>query len=516
MHIDARKLDQNSTIQGDICIVGAGAAGISMALDWLDSNHKVILLEGGGFEYDNKVQDLYSGTNSGQRYFPLRSSRLHLFGGTTGHWGGLCAPFDPLDFKYRPWVPHSGWPISLSDLDPYYERAHPYLDLGPYNYEQRYWTEQYPDMQALPLDPEVIWSKMWQLSPPTRFGKKYRKTIEDSTSIHLYTYANCTEIIAEDSLNRIDHLIVKNHAGKKHKIRARQFVLACGAVQNARLLLSSNKQMRHGLGNANDNVGRYFMEHLELKSAELWLSQPYSTSLYTYRSTNRRPRAEIAIREKVQEENKMLNGTASLTYLPVAKEQGALIDLWENEDPRLAYDHFIENFRASRHHSDDATEAGHFRAFELYTRMEQAPNPNSRVTIRSEKDELGVPKANLHWDLTSLDRNSIRKLYEIIGRQVGMKGVGRVRFDEFLQDEISEEIPDKLGGGWHHMGTTRMSNDPKKGVVDANCQVHGIRNLYVAGSACFATAGAPNPTLTLVALSLRLSDHLKAKLSGIG
>ena len=279
MHTDARKIDQNSTIEGDICIVGAGAAGISMALDWADSTHKVILLEGGGYDYDAEVQDLYAGLNTGQRYFPLRSSRLHFFGGTTGHWGGLCSPLDPLDFKSRSWVPHSGWPITLEDLHPFYEKAHEYLELGPYNYRQNYWTELYPDMQPLPLDPEVIWSKIWQFSPPTRFGSKYRNRIENSNNIHLYTYANCTNIVLKNSLHTVDHVVVKNHDGKNHKVRAKHFVLACGAIQNARLLLASNKQIPSGLGNKYDNTGRYFMEHLELKSAELWLSQPFSTSL---------------------------------------------------------------------------------------------------------------------------------------------------------------------------------------------------------------------------------------------
>ena len=208
----------------------------------------------------------------------------------------------------------------------------------------------------------------------------------------------------------------------------------------------------------------------------------------------------------------MLNGTASMTYLPVANEQGALIDLWENEDPRLAYDNFIKNFRGARQYSDQATDAGHHRAYELYTRMEQAPNPNSRVSIEREKDSLGVHKAKLHWDLTELDMTSIKKLYEIIGKEVGISGVGRVRLDEFLWPENLNEVPDTMGGGWHHMGTTRMSQDPKKGVVDKNCQVHGINNLFIAGSGCFTTAGAPNPTLTLVALSLRLADHIKKRL----
>ncbi|MGI9547431.1 MAG: FAD-dependent oxidoreductase [Flavobacteriaceae bacterium] len=511
MHIDARNIDQDSLIKGDICIIGAGAAGISMALDWINTSSKIILLEGGGFDFDSKIQDLYKGENTGQRYFPIRSSRLHLFGGTTGHWGGLCAPFDPLDFKERPWVPHSGWPIDLNDLHPYYQKAHKSLELGPYEYEMEYWRQAHPDMTPLPLNEEVVWSKMWQFSPPTRFGTKYRETIEKASNIELYTYANCIDIEANEEVSEIKQVHIANLEGKSHRVRAKYYVLACGAIQNARLLLASNKQAPQGLGNDNDNVGRYFMEHLELKSAELWLSKPFSTALYGFRSKDRRPRAELAITEKVQEEHKMLNGTSSLTYLPVAREQKALIDLWENEDPRLAYDNFVKNFRNSRDYYEKETEAGHRRAYELYTRMEQAPNPNSKISLDNEKDDLGMQRAKLHWDLTELDRNSIRKLYQIIGREVGLSGVGRVRLDKFLWDEESADMPDILGGGWHHMGTTRMHNNPKNGVVNDNCRVHGISNLFIGGSACFPTAGAPNPTLTLVALTLRLSDYLKSK-----
>jgi len=152
------------------------------------------------------------------------------------------------------------------------------------------------------------------------------------------------------------------------------------------------------------------------------------------------------------------------------------------------------------------------RAFQLNTRIEQAPNRNSRITIGSEKDELGVPRANLHWELTALDKQSVRKLYHILGQQVGIAGIGRIKLMEFLRDENDDTFPESTNGGWHHMGTTRMSDDPKKGVVNANCQVHGISNLFIAGAACYATSGAPNPTLSLTALTLRLSNYLKEKM----
>ena len=131
MHIDARNLANNSVIQGDICIIGAGTAGISIALEWINTPYKVILLEGGGFEYDDKVQELYNGKITGQKYYPLKSARLHYFGGTTGHWAGMCAPFDEIDFKKRDWVPNSGWPINRKDLDPFYARANKTLQVGP-------------------------------------------------------------------------------------------------------------------------------------------------------------------------------------------------------------------------------------------------------------------------------------------------------------------------------------------------------------------------------------------------
>ncbi len=510
MHIDARNLENNSVIQGDICIIGAGTAGISMALDWIDTPYKVILLEGGGFEYDDQVQNLYDGETTGQRYYPLKSTRLHYFGGTTGHWAGMCSPFDPIDFIKRDWVPNSGWPISRKDLDPFYARAHEKLQLGPYNYEFTYWKKELPNLIPFSLDEKVIWNKMWQYSV-ARFGKLYGDTITKAKNIHLYTYANVVDIITNGTITDIKEVVVKNHAGKTHKVRAKHFILACGAIQNARLLLASNSQAAQGLGNDNDIVGRYFMEHIEHASAELWLSKPFPTKLYSW-SYGARASAELAITEKVQTENRILNGTVSLYPLAFSRNLDSEMDVWNNEDPRKSAENFRESISEAREAAKKVNEGSISRAFQLHTRIEQAPNPNSRVTIGAEKDDLGVPKTRLNWELTRLDKRSIRKIYQLLGQQMGISGLGRVRLREFLRDENDNSWPEDLNAGWHHMGTTRMSDNPKRGVVTSNCQVHGISNLYVAGSGCYATSGAPNPTLTLVALSLRLSDYVKDKM----
>jgi choline dehydrogenase-like flavoprotein len=511
MHIDARELPDNSQIDGDICIIGAGAAGISMALEWINTSHKVILLEGGGFSYDDQVQELYAGKTTGQRYYPLKSARLHLFGGTTGHWAGMCSTFDPIDFEKREWVDHSGWPITRQDLDPFYARAHKNVELGPYEYNLKYWQEKDPLLQPLLQDDRVVWNKMWQFSPPTRFGEKYKDTIVKARNIHLYTYANVVDITASENTSQVRSVTVKNHAGKAHTVKAKIFVLACCSIQNARLLLAANKQAAKGLGNDYDNVGRYFMEHLELKSAELWLTHANPMKLYQWDFGVTKAYAELAISASAQREFQILNGTASLTPLEISKNIPPSIEVW-NDDPRKSMDTLLSKFRNAGEKSKDVAEASRNRVFQMFTRIEQAPNPACRVTLDAEKDALGVPRAILHWELSSLEKRSIRKIYELIGQQAGRAGVGRVRLMDFLRDESDTSWPSFTGGGWHHMGTTRMSADPKDGVVDSNCKVHTVGNLFIAGASCYATSAAPNPTLTLIALTIRLSDHLKKKI----
>jgi choline dehydrogenase-like flavoprotein len=249
------------------------------------------------------------------------------------------------------------------------------------------------------------------------------------------------------------------------------------------------------------------MEHLEITSAELWLFKPNPLKLYDFNFGLTKARAELAINSKKQEEFRILNGTVSLTPLDMANKMKPAIEAWNQEDPRKSRDRFIGGIRKAAQESPAPVEG--FRSFELFTRIEQAPNPNSRVRLDPEKDGLGVPRATLNWELTDLEKRSLRKIYELLGQEVGQAGLGRVKLREFLADKNDHTWPSFTGGGWHHMGTTRMSNDPKQGVVDSNCKVHGISNLYMAGASCFTTAGAPNPTLTTVALTLRLSDHIK-------
>jgi choline dehydrogenase-like flavoprotein len=506
MHIDARHLPDHTHIEGDICIVGCGPAGLSIAMEWEGTPYKVILLEGGGFDYDDKMQDLYTGQTTGQRYYPLRSTRLHYFGGTSNHWAGFCSTFDPIDFEKRDWVPKSGWPIRRSDLDPYYARAQKVLDLGPYEYDVQYWQQLDPSLKSLLPPNGIVWNKVWQFSPPTRFNTKYGDAVRKSRNIHLYTYSNLTEITANESVSAIEKLTARNLSGKTHTVKARRYILACNTIQNARLLLAACPQAPKGLGNDHDLVGRHFMEHLEIQSAWIHLPQPDAMKLYTFSSGGTKMRCELAITPAAQKAHRILNGTCSFFPAELAKGMKSQIEIWNTDDPKKNEDQMKSMWDS---HEKKAAGVSGYNAFELKTRIEQSPNPDSRITLMPERDQLGMLRARLNWTLTPLEKQSIRTFYQLVAQQVGQHGAGRIKLMDYLQDANDPSWPDFTSGGWHHMGTTRMSNHPQTGVVDANCKIHGVSNLYIAGASCFVTAAAPNPTLTIVALSLRLSDHLK-------
>lgn len=401
------------------------------------------------------------------------------------------------------------------DLGAYYERAHDPLKLGPYEYDLAYWQKQTPNLTPFPLDEKVIWNKIWQLSNVASwkggFKPAYKDIVVNAPNIHLYTYATVVNIIANEPINSIQEIAIKNYTNKTHKVRAKHFVLATGAIQNARILLAANEQAKKGLGNDNDLVGRYFMEHLEVDTAEMWLLRPFPTDLNIFNQKlmfwN-----ELALRKEVQREEKILNGTCGLAPTAYARFVSPVIDTWQNEDPRKSKDNMFKSWHEAEEKSKTLNQGSISRAFTFQTRMEQSPNPDSRVTLSAKQDALGVPLANLNWALTPLDKRSLRRINQIIAKEVGKAGIARIKLHDFLVDESDDSFPNSTNAGWHHMGTTRMSTTPKKGVVDIHCQVHGINNLHVAGSGCYVTAGATNPTLTLVAFALRLSDRIKERI----
>ena len=268
MFVDARSVSDNTVVEYNVCIIGAGAAGITLAREFIGQEFRVCLVESGGLEGDSATQSLYEGQNTGPLKIQLDVERMRHFGGTTNLWGGFCRPLDEQDFEERDWVPNSGWPFRRSELDPFYERAHELCHLGPFNYDVNAWNSNNENC-SIPLNNGRLVTKFFQLVPTQpvdlrRFGKIYHDDIQSASNITTYLYANATNIEMDDGGNTVSWITVNTISGKKLLIKANFFILATGAIENARLLLLSRGTQNTGVGNAYDLVGRYFMAHLEL------------------------------------------------------------------------------------------------------------------------------------------------------------------------------------------------------------------------------------------------------------
>lgn len=515
MLINSRTLPEATSLEADIAIVGGGAVGIAIAREFIGGDLRVVLLESGGLDYDNDTQDLYAGEVSGNPCIALDASRLRYLGGTSNHWAGYCRPLDDIDFTHRPWVPHSGWPIGRAALDPYYRRAHPVLQLVSDDYTPANWVGQMAPIFTRPMMQDRLRPLIFQQSPPTHLGSAYRSELEQARNLKVYLWANLTEIVTDAGATTVEHLAMACLDGRRFTVKARHVVLATGGVENARLLLVSNRQAAAGLGNGHDLVGRYFMDHPAYEAATILVNEPSTIA--------RAPAGQViqtlcGIAPEIERANSLLRFTTSILPIkpPDHEEAGyiALRDLTRTVRRGIWPDDLMGRLGTVLTNLGGTTSGVYRRFFaqpellSLRVHVEVAPDPESRVTLLPERDRLGLNRVRLHWQIGELDRRSLRRSLEIVGEAVGASGLGRLRLADWLLEE-GFAIPGN--GSYHHIGTTRMSDDPRTGVVDRDCRVHGMHNLFIAGSSIFPTEGLANPTLTIIALGLRLADHLKGR-----
>jgi choline dehydrogenase-like flavoprotein len=532
MLIDFRGNEQAAETPSDVCIVGAGAAGIPLARRLAASGRSVCVLESGGLQYEQETQNLYLGENVGMDYYDLEESRLRFFGGTTRIWGGRCALLNHIDFEHRDWVPNSGWPIDRAVIDTYYRQAHDQFELDEFNYEEPLWTSLGIDDPQ--FDPLKIQAALWRFDELTeRYGPSRCQDLFDSEQIRILLHANVTHIQASDDGRHVESVVVRTLGGGERSVAARYFVLAAGAIENPRLMLSSNDVEKTGLGNSHDQVGRYFMEHPVGRIARVDVAEPFEMwAAMQKRFMNSGPPLAPVLRlsEETQRERQALN---SVVTFKLQRDPSKGVSLLGHVYPKLkhamapnptglALNNAYRELRSWIHREvREVVERTRVRLgmtkLYLIMRGEQIPNPQSRVLLSTERDALGVPRANLDWQLSPADKKTGSVFVETFDEELKRLGLGMLRASEWLDsDDVQWPVDPTIGnhpiGGYHHMGTTRMSEDPRSGVVDSNCRVHGYENLFVAGSSVFATSGWANPTLTLVALSMRLADHLTAEL----
>jgi choline dehydrogenase-like flavoprotein len=536
MFIDARQVPESTMLEAELCIIGSGAAGITIATEFSDRRCRVILLESGGFDMDKASQSLYEGKNIGLPYEDLHKIRSRFFGGSTNCWGGWCRPFDNIDFEKRDWIPYSGWPFPRAALEPYYERATEICGVGPNNYEPAFWADTVAEhgLQVLDLPKDRVVTRITQLSKDRKFGQAHRAGLEKASNIQIYLHANVLELQTDDEAKTVTDVRVGTFEGNSFCVSAKVFILATGGIENPRLLLLSNKVRTAGLGNQHDLVGRFFMENPRIDMGEIELGSPkVSTELYDamYNYFFQSPiAANLALNEETQRKEQTLNYRGWIFSVCQGEESRggeALKNLYRAVKKPTMRDHFTDTSLAfwGRNIVNTLTDPVNtaavisgrlFRSLRSIKRRqlvhicEPAPNPDSRVTLSHRKDRLGLNRVDVDWRMGLLEKRTIRRAQEIIAQELERSGLGRVNGDS-LDDTRADWSPN-LQWVWHHMGTTRMHNDPRQGVVDENCRVHGMSNLFIAGSSVFPTGGSDMPTMTIVALALRLGEHVNALL----
>ena len=566
MFVDGRAIGAGEVLESDVAIVGAGAAGITLGMALDGAGMRVLLIESGDRRLDPETQLLYRGANVGLPYFDLAAARLRYFGGSTNHWGGTCRPFAAFDLAEHEWISASGWPIGSSDLDPYYARAGELCGLRSNEWSTEAWVER-SDYPALPLDPARVETRVAQnvRARSRRFSRTYRDDLDDADA-RVVLNSNLVEIEIDEAADVVSGLRLRTLTGNEFRATARTYVLAAGGIENPRLLLASTSRFPAGIGNGEDLVGRFFLEHPRFIGATFVPFDPQLDLRFylTHDVADSRITGYLSLPEAVRESEELAdiqfrleprfpayyNRAIGAEDLAASRRlTGRAED--EYEFPEDAADLLEDADRVA----DDLTSWRRFLAFggplpvpvpevaaaaigdaeqraalipevfgdiatvlfgesigripieavDVVTRIDPTPNPDSRIRLGRDRDALDMPMVELDWQLSDSDRNSVVRATELLGAEFGRAELGRLRL---TIDEDATEWPSDLAGGWHHMGTTRMHDDPRHGVVDHDCRVHGTRNLFVAGSSVFTTAGSATPTLTLVALALRLADHL--------
>jgi choline dehydrogenase-like flavoprotein len=555
MIVNADNIPSGEMLSCDVCVVGAGAAGITVALELARSGVKVILVEAGGRKWNARCQDSYKGTVlNPDMHAPLDAYRHRRLGGTSTVWGGCCLPYDNIDFEYRDYVPHSGWPITAKDLEPYYRRAHQYCDCGEFTYQVR---EALPGAAAnmipgLP-DGEVVTSVLERFSVPTNFGSAYFADLKNTPNIHVILEANCLSIDVAQDGERVSQLELASPRKNQFRVQGKAFVLAAGGLEVTRLLLASNKVHQNGIGNHSGWLGRCYMSHISGQIAEIKILGDPGAVAYGYEldSEGVYCRRRFCISEQAQRELRLLNIALMLSHPPIndplhgdgvlsliffaklIRAIGAKIPpeyskaLTMVKTPRNVYWAHMKNVLRDIPRIAMVMPEFSYKRFVPKRKMpslvlkskantygmqycaEQAPNPDSRVCLSNERDAFGMPRLLVDFQISDIDVESVYRAHTLIDQELRKYGCGYLVFN--ASDGVAD-IRNDVGIGSHHIGTTRMCDEASQGVVDLNCRVHGVRNLFIASSSVFPTSSQANPTLTIVAIAARVADHLRQNL----
>lgn len=553
MIADARRAGLPDRIEADLVIIGSGAAGLTLALELEASGLDVVLLEAGGERFDRTEQDLYRAEAvSPDTHGPVDMFRRRVLGGSTSVWGGRCIPFDPIDFEERPWLGAARWPLTHDEVARHYPRALEIAQAG---------RAEFTAEVALPSEPaalapgvtseDVILDRLERFSHPTNFGAWYRERLAAMPRLRLFTNAPVEQILTADGGARAAGVRIRAD-GRAVTVAAPRVVVAAGGIETARLLLASTEARACGLGNEHDLVGRYYQCHIEGEIGHI----AFLRDLERVRMDYQRSHDGVYVRRFLwlSPEAQRRHRLAGLVLRPA---HASIVDP-DHRNPVLSAMYLVKNFivpeyarkmtsleqvaRRERGGSPLAYHAAHLRnivvgsprllafatdwtrrrvlatrklpsvvlqdrraIYPIDVNAEQAPHRDSRVMLGEERDAIGMPRVRIDWRMEEADVERLIEGVRVIQRALAPSGTTRIDLGD---EDVARFRERRVPVGGHHIGTARMAEDASQGVCDRNGQVFGTAGLFLAGAATFPTSGFANPTLTLMALTIRLAGHL--------
>jgi choline dehydrogenase-like flavoprotein len=520
--IDFKKeIEHNAWVDTDICIIGSGAAGLAIANEFLSQNIGVFLVESGGNLTEPETQGLYRSEVVGLPHRGTHEGRFRTLGGATTKWGGQSLPLTHFDFQKRYWVPWSGWDLTKEYLESYYQRGAKFLFTDTLNFDSD--LLMIFNRKPIEFQSQLLHYHFSKWSPYPNLREKYLPLIRRSENVTLLFHANVIHFDLNESLERVSSITVKTIAQKTAYIRAKYFIICCGGIETARLLLAGNlSQCPQGIGNQNDLVGRYFQDHPAISAGTVvphndrWFQSLFNTCFWKGRKYSVR----FSASERLQEKHQILNVSGGIMF--DAPDDSAYVlakEVYFQLQHRQIDNSLLKRlFQLSTKSQETITSVYAFivqkqrfiprATARLVLMCEQEPMPNSRISLSQERDILGMPRTVVNWQLTDLPSKTLYIFAKTVAQNLSQLNLGEVKLESWLTENYST-WQHHIGDQNHHMGTTRMNISAQQGVVDLSCRLHQVQNLYIGGSSVFPTSGHSNPTLTAIALSIRIADTLK-------
>lgn len=456
-----------------VAIVGAGPAGITVANKLAAAGIPSVIIEAGSDEWTEESQDVYKGVTIGDPYFDLDATRLRFFGGSSNHWAGWCRVLDKHDFEPKSYVANTGWPIGRSDIEPFIDEARSILELHPFPAD-------------MPVTGAFRRFEM-QKSAPVRFLEKYYGPLGESRTIAVVLNTRVTELVGDGRSVSAARLLSRGlDAGE---LKTPYFVVATGGLENSRLLLWSNERSEGGVVPHAEALGRYWMEHPMYTAGYAFLTDAGALA------PDEAGDVFLIPTKEAMAERGVLNFHIQLETMPYHGVKWAVAEAACMVPETTEW---VSNMLGQNLHCSS----------QIHVAWEQAPRAENRVALSAaERDADGIPRIELHWKKDDLDRRTLLEGVRMFGEEFARNDLGRIYISDWVRN--GGDYPDGMElAGNHHMGGTRMGTDVRTSVVDGNCRVHGMENLYIGGSSVFTTGGQCTPTTTITTLAVRLGDHL--------